>query len=84
MAVYFTAAEFFLSKLQFIEVITSFIFFVTTQWGRAGSDFSVGSDCLNAVKAGPSRKQLSKYAESSAVGLPGASKWTAIFSEGVV
>ena len=53
-------------------------------WGRRGSDFSVGSDCLNAVKAGPCRKQLSEYAESSAVGLPGAGNWTAIFGEGVV
>ena len=52
--------------------------------GRTGSDFSVRSDCLNEVKAGPCRKQLSKYAESSAVGLPGASKWTAIFFDGVV
>ena len=53
-------------------------------WGERGSDFSVGSDCLNAVKAGPGRNQLSKYAESSAVGLPGAGKWTALFYEGVV
>ena len=52
--------------------------------GRTGSDFSVGSDCLNEVKAGPCRKQLSKYAESSAVGLPGAGNWTALFCEGVV
>jgi len=50
--------------------------------GRTGSDFSVGSDCLNAVKAGPCRNQLSKYAESSAVGLPGASNWTSLFCEG--
>jgi len=49
--------------------------------GRTGSDFSVGSDCLNAVKAGPSRMLLNKYAESSAVGLPGAGKWTALFYE---
>ena len=52
--------------------------------GRTGSDFSVGSDCLNAVKAGPCRKQLSKYAESSAVGLPGAGNWTVRLYEGVV
>ena len=52
--------------------------------GRMGSDFSVGSDCLNAVKAGPCGNQLSKYAESSAVGLPGASNWTALLYEGVV
>ena len=42
-------------------------------WVGRGSDFSVGSDCLNAVKAGPCRNQLSQYVESSAVGLPGAS-----------
>ena len=53
-------------------------------WGERGSDFSVGSDCLNAVKAGHCRKQLSKYAENSAVGLPGAGTWTALFCEGVV
>ena len=52
--------------------------------GRTGSAFSVKSDCLNVVKAGPCKKQLSKYAESSAVGLPGASSWTALFCEGVV
>ena len=52
--------------------------------GRTRSDFSVGSDCLNEVKAGPYRNQLSKYAESSAVGLPGASNWTALLCEGVV
>ena len=52
--------------------------------GRTGSAFSVRSDCLNAVKAGPCKKQLSKYAESSAVGLPGAGNWIAIFSEGAV
>ena len=52
--------------------------------GRTGSDFSVGSDCLNAVKAGPGRNQLSKYAESSAVGLPGAGNWISRFCEGVV
>ncbi len=52
--------------------------------GRTGSDFSVGSDCLNAVKAGPKRTQLSKHAESSAVGLPGAGNWTTLFREGVV
>ena len=52
--------------------------------GRTGSDFSVGSDCLNAVKAGPCKNQLSKYAESSAVGLPGAGNWTFLFIEGVV
>ena len=52
--------------------------------GRTGSDFSVGSDCLNEVKAGPGRNQLSKYAESSAVGLPGAGNWTALLYEGVV
>ena len=44
----------------------------SSTWGERGSAFSVGSDCLNAVKAGPGRNQLSKYAESSAVGLPGA------------
>ena len=53
-------------------------------WVGRGSDFSVGSDCLNAVKAGPCRNQLSKYAESSAVGLPGAGNWTALFFEGGV
>ena len=52
--------------------------------GRTGSDFSVGSDCLNAVKAGPGKKMLRNNAESSAVGLPGAGNWTAIFCEGVV
>ena len=52
--------------------------------GRTGSDFSVGSDCLNAVKAGPDKKMLRKHAESSAVGLPGAGIWTDIFREGVV
>ncbi len=52
--------------------------------GFTGSDFSVRSDCLNEVKAGPYRNQLSKYAESSAVGLPGASTWTSFFYEGVV
>ena len=52
--------------------------------GRTGSDFSVGSDCLNAVKAGPDKKMLRKHAESSAVGLPGAGNWTAILYEGVV
>ena len=52
--------------------------------GRTGSDFSVGSDCLNAVKAGPDKKMLRKYAESSAVGLPGAGNWTSLFNEGVV
>ena len=52
--------------------------------GRTRSDFSVGSDCLNAVKAGPCRTQLSKYTESSAVGLPGASSWIVQFYEGVV
>ena len=26
--------------------------------GRTGSDFSVGSDCLNEVKAGPGKKML--------------------------
>ena len=52
--------------------------------GRTGSDFSVGSDGLNAVTAGPDQKLLRKHAESSAVGLPGAGNWTAIFREGVV
>ena len=52
--------------------------------GRTESDFSVRSDCLNAVKAGPRRNQLSKYAENSAVGLPGAGNWTFLFIEGVV
>ena len=52
--------------------------------GRTGSDFSVGSDCLNAVKAGPDKKMLRKHAESSAVGLPGAGNWTARLYEGVV
>ena len=52
--------------------------------GRTGSDFSVRSDCLNEVKAGPDKKTLRKHAESSAVGLPGAGNWTAIFYEGVV
>jgi len=52
--------------------------------GRTGSDFSVGSDCLNEVKAGPSKKMLRKNAESSAAGLPGAGNWKAIFYEGVV
>ena len=52
--------------------------------GRTGSDFSVGSDCLNAVKAGPAKKRLRKHAERSAVGLPGAGNWTAILGEGVV
>ena len=33
MAVYFTAAEFFLSKLQFIDVIARLILVVTAQWG---------------------------------------------------
>ena len=50
-------------------------------WVGRGSDFSVGSDCLNAVKAGPKKKLLSKYAERSAVGLPGAGNWTAVFYE---
>ena len=54
------------------------------QLGRTGSAFSVRSDCLNEVKAGPCRRQLSKYAESSAVGLPGAGNWTALLGEGVV
>ena len=53
-------------------------------FGRTGSDFSVGSDCLNAVKAVPGRMLLNKYAESSAVGLPGAGNWTSLFNEGVV
>ncbi|WP_303842388.1 hypothetical protein [Selenomonas ruminantium] len=52
--------------------------------GRTRSDFSVGSDCLNAVKADPGKKMLRKHAESSAVGLPGAGNWTAIFREEVV
>ena len=52
--------------------------------GRTGSYFSVGSDCLNAVKAGPDKKMLRKHAESSAAGLPGASNWIAQFHEGVV
>jgi len=52
--------------------------------GRTGSDFSVGSDCLNEVKAGPGKKMLRKHAESSAVGLPGAGNWTARLYEGVV
>ena len=52
--------------------------------GQTGSAFSVRSDCLNAVKAGPYRKPLSKYAENSAVGLPGAGNWTALLGEGVV
>ncbi len=52
--------------------------------GRTGSDFSVRSDCLNAVKAGPSKKMLKKYAERSAVGLPGAGNWTTLLYEGVV
>ena len=52
--------------------------------GRTGSDFSVGSDCLNAVKAGPGKKMLRKHAESSAVGLPGASNWPVLFGEGDV
>ena len=52
--------------------------------GRTGSAFSVRSDCLNEVKAGPCRKQLSKYAERSAVGLPGTGNWTALFCEGVI
>ena len=52
--------------------------------GRTGSDFSVGSDCLNEVKAGPDKKMLRKHAERSAVGLPGAGNWTARLYEGVV
>jgi len=49
-----------------------------------GSAFSVRSDCLNEVKAGPRRNLLSKHAESSAVGLPGAGNWISLFFEGGV
>ena len=33
MAVYFTAAEFFLNKLQFVDVIARLFLVVTAQWG---------------------------------------------------
>ncbi len=63
---------------EFVAIVYS------VTWGGWGSDFSVGSDCLNVVKAGPCNTLPSKYAESSAVGLPGASNWTARLGEGGV
>ena len=49
--------------------------------GERGSDFSAGSDCRSAAKAG-TLQDISKHnVERSAVGLPGAGNWTALFSE---
>ena len=38
--------------------------------GRTGSDFSVGSDCLNAVKAGPGRKMLENTLKAAPLACP--------------
>ena len=38
--------------------------------GRTGSDFSVGSDCLNAVKAGPGKKMLEKTLKAAPLACP--------------
>ncbi len=38
--------------------------------GRTGSDFSVRSDCLNAVKAGPSKKMLKNTLKEAPLACP--------------
>ena len=38
--------------------------------GRTGSDFSVGSDCLNEVKAGPGRKMLENTLKAAPLACP--------------
>ena len=71
----------FLKKSKKLQFVGEFAIKVSSSYAvrdKRGSDFSVWSDCLNAVKAGPCRNLLSKYAESSAVGLPVAGTWTAI------
>ena len=39
-------------------------------WVGRGSDFSVGSDCLNAVKAGPGKKMLEKTLKAAPLACP--------------
>ena len=38
--------------------------------GRTGSDFSVGSDCLNEVKADPDKKMLRKTLKAAPLACP--------------
>ena len=50
--------------------------------GRTGSDFSVGSDCLNAVKAGPDKKILKKPLKAAPLACPARVTGQLVFTRG--
>ena len=61
---------------KFIDVLVTG---ATSPWqwadrnlGRTGECFFCRSDCLNAVKAGPTQAATRKHVERRAAGLPGA------------
>ena len=50
--------------------------------GRTGSDFSVGSDCLNVVKAGPGRKMLENTLKEAPLACPAQVTGQLVFTRG--
>jgi len=50
--------------------------------GRTGRDFSVGSDCLNAVKADPGRKLLENTLKAAPLACPAQVTGQLVFTRG--